>query len=87
MAEKAARAFDAAFACLRGADAEAGINFPDSPPAVARTNGPPGGVRGGGVACQPAVDPGTASRGTSTGRSSGGGAVVAASACARSWEL
>ncbi|KAF0903804.1 hypothetical protein E2562_029909 [Oryza meyeriana var. granulata] len=32
--EKAARAFDAAFVCLRSADAEAGINFPDSPPAI-----------------------------------------------------
>ncbi|XP_006656736.1 ethylene-responsive transcription factor ERF018-like [Oryza brachyantha] len=39
--EAAARAFDAAFVCLRGG-AEAGINFPDSPPAVAaaRTSDP-----------------------------------------------
>uniref|UniRef100_A0A0E0L8Y8 AP2/ERF domain-containing protein n=1 Tax=Oryza punctata TaxID=4537 RepID=A0A0E0L8Y8_ORYPU len=40
--EKAARAFDAAFICLRGAEAIAGLNFPESPPpppppAVART--------------------------------------------------
>ncbi|WVZ82135.1 hypothetical protein U9M48_029433 [Paspalum notatum var. saurae] len=34
--EKAARAFDAASVCLRG-PAAAGLNFPDSPPAVART--------------------------------------------------
>ncbi|XP_052157764.1 ethylene-responsive transcription factor ERF039-like [Oryza glaberrima] len=43
--EEAARAFDAAFVCLRGGGAggEAagnGINFPDSPPAVARTSDP-----------------------------------------------
>uniref|UniRef100_A0A0E0D774 AP2/ERF domain-containing protein n=1 Tax=Oryza meridionalis TaxID=40149 RepID=A0A0E0D774_9ORYZ len=45
--EEAARAFDAAFVCLRGgsgAGSEAagnnGINFPDSPPAVARTSDP-----------------------------------------------
>ncbi|KAF0903797.1 hypothetical protein E2562_029902 [Oryza meyeriana var. granulata] len=36
--EKAARAFDAAFICLRGVEAKAGLNFPESPPpAVART--------------------------------------------------
>ena len=34
--EKAARAFDAASVCLRG-PAAAGLNFPGSPPAVART--------------------------------------------------
>uniref|UniRef100_A0A0E0D775 AP2/ERF domain-containing protein n=1 Tax=Oryza meridionalis TaxID=40149 RepID=A0A0E0D775_9ORYZ len=32
--EKAARAFDAAFICLRGGEAIAGLNFPESPPAV-----------------------------------------------------
>uniref|UniRef100_A0A0D9WMX9 AP2/ERF domain-containing protein n=1 Tax=Leersia perrieri TaxID=77586 RepID=A0A0D9WMX9_9ORYZ len=35
--EKAARAFDAAFVCLRGVEAKSGLNFPDSPPDVART--------------------------------------------------
>ena len=30
--EKAARAFDAAFICLRGVQAIAGLNFPESPP-------------------------------------------------------
>ena len=38
--EKAARAFDAAVICLRGPGAKAGLNFPDSPPAVARTSDP-----------------------------------------------
>ncbi|XP_062227532.1 ethylene-responsive transcription factor ERF018-like [Phragmites australis] len=36
--EKAARAFDAAFVCLRGPGAADGLNFPDSPPAVGRTS-------------------------------------------------
>ncbi|TVT98925.1 hypothetical protein EJB05_55738, partial [Eragrostis curvula] len=35
--EKAARAFDTAFVCLRGAGAADGLNFPSSPSAVART--------------------------------------------------
>ncbi|KAK3128621.1 hypothetical protein QOZ80_6BG0464260 [Eleusine coracana subsp. coracana] len=38
--EKAARAFDAAFVCLRGAGAADGLNFPTSPPAVPRTSDP-----------------------------------------------
>nr|BAD36633.1 AP2 domain transcription factor-like [Oryza sativa Japonica Group] len=39
--EKAARAFDAAFICLRGGEAIAGLNFTESPPAVvARTTDP-----------------------------------------------
>uniref|UniRef100_A0A0E0PUP3 AP2/ERF domain-containing protein n=1 Tax=Oryza rufipogon TaxID=4529 RepID=A0A0E0PUP3_ORYRU len=39
--EKAARAFDAAFICLRGGEAIAGLNFPESPPTVvARTSDP-----------------------------------------------
>uniref|UniRef100_A0A0D9WMX8 AP2/ERF domain-containing protein n=1 Tax=Leersia perrieri TaxID=77586 RepID=A0A0D9WMX8_9ORYZ len=38
--EKAARAFDAAFVCLRGAEAKSGLNFPDSPPVFARTSDP-----------------------------------------------
>uniref|UniRef100_A0A0E0DYA7 AP2/ERF domain-containing protein n=1 Tax=Oryza meridionalis TaxID=40149 RepID=A0A0E0DYA7_9ORYZ len=39
--EKAARAFDAAFICLRGGEAIAGLNFPESPPAVvSRTTNP-----------------------------------------------
>ncbi|KAK3131854.1 hypothetical protein QOZ80_6AG0512360 [Eleusine coracana subsp. coracana] len=38
--EKAARAFDAAFVCLRGAGAADGLNFPASPPAVPRTSDP-----------------------------------------------
>ncbi|KAL5200320.1 hypothetical protein ABZP36_021523 [Zizania latifolia] len=36
--ERAARAFDAAFICLRGVEAKAGLNFPGSPPAFPRTN-------------------------------------------------
>uniref|UniRef100_A0A0E0HM66 AP2/ERF domain-containing protein n=1 Tax=Oryza nivara TaxID=4536 RepID=A0A0E0HM66_ORYNI len=39
--EKAARAFDAAFICLRGGEAITGLNFPESPSAVvARTTDP-----------------------------------------------
>ncbi|CAN6208372.1 unnamed protein product [Urochloa humidicola] len=39
--EKAARAFDAALVCLRGPGGGAdGLNFPDSPPAAARTTDP-----------------------------------------------
>jgi hypothetical protein len=38
--EKAARAFDAAFVCLRGPGAVDGLNFPSSPPAVPRTSDP-----------------------------------------------
>lgn len=39
--EKAARAFDAAYLCLRGPGRADGLNFPDSPPDVARRTSDP----------------------------------------------
>ncbi|RLN11583.1 hypothetical protein C2845_PM09G06080 [Panicum miliaceum] len=38
--EKAARAFDAAYLCLRGPGGAGGLNFPGSPPDVGRTSDP-----------------------------------------------
>ena len=38
--EMAARAFDAAYLCLRGPGGAAGLNFPGSPPDVGRTSDP-----------------------------------------------
>jgi hypothetical protein len=38
--EKAARAFDAAYLCLRGPGGVGGLNFPGSPPDVRRTSDP-----------------------------------------------
>nr|TKW19704.1 hypothetical protein SEVIR_4G037500v2 [Setaria viridis] len=38
--EKAARAFDAAYLCLRGSGGADGLNFPGSPPGVRRTSDP-----------------------------------------------
>ncbi|OEL15938.1 hypothetical protein BAE44_0023043 [Dichanthelium oligosanthes] len=50
--EKAARAFDAAYVCLRGPGGADGLNFPGSPPAVSPTP-LTGGAHGRGVTRQP----------------------------------
>ncbi|KAF0922177.1 hypothetical protein E2562_027776 [Oryza meyeriana var. granulata] len=53
--EKVAWAFDAAFVSLRGAGSNAGINFPESSPAVARTRDLREVFAPAGFACQPAA--------------------------------
>ncbi|CAL5046565.1 unnamed protein product [Urochloa decumbens] len=48
--EKAARAFDAAFVCLRGTGGADGLNFPGSPPAFAGLTTDPDEVRAAAMA-------------------------------------